>query len=319
MQGSKAPTLTIAIPFHAGKDYLRRAIESVRAQSDPCWKLLVCDDASSEPAIDRLVASYGDERLRYYRNRVNLGMAGNWNRCLDLADTDLVVLLHADDELLGNYCSLMRSAVRKYPTAVGFFCEATIIDECSAECFSFPDAFKKVLIPKSAGAIILKGNRALTSLLRGNFIFCPTVCYRKSLLKRKRFRTDWKQVQDLELFTRLLLDGETLVGFREPAYAYRRHAGNATAEQTASLLRFEEEGRLYDRLARIAASRRWGRAAVTARQKMIVKLNLAYCTLMDGCRGNWRMAARKLAFLWQLISGETGLPPRAAGHLPLDA
>jgi glycosyltransferase involved in cell wall biosynthesis len=313
---SNAPWLTIAIPFYAGKDYLRRAIESVRSQSDPCWGLLVCDDASPENNIDRLVRSYGDERLRYHRNRANLGMAANWNRCLDLAETELVVLLHADDELRSNYCALMRSAALDYPGAVGFFCGTTIIDEFGAERFSFPDAFKKVLIPKSSGDLVLRGRRALSSLLRGNYIFCPTVCYRKSLLGRKRFRTSWRQVQDLDLFAHLLLDGHTLVGLREAAYAYRRHGSNATTQHTANLLRFDEERRLYDGLERIARLRRWRSTAAVARKKTIVKLNLAYCSLVDGCQGNWGMAAQKIAFLWQMISGELDLPRRRPRQLP---
>lgn len=317
IQTVTAPPLTVAIPFFAGKDYLRPAIESVRAQSDASWRLLVCDDAGPETNVDRLVFSYGDPRLRYFRNRANLGMAANWNRCLELADTDLVVLLHADDELLENYVALMRSAAVAYPQAVGIFCGAAIIDEYGARRFSFPDAFKRTLLPKSSGDLVLRGKRALMSLLRGNYIFCPTVCYRKSVLGRARFRADWRQVQDLELFTRLLLEDQTLVGLREVAYAYRRHAGNATTQHTASLLRFEEERRLYDRLGRIARLRRWRGAAALAQQKTIIKLNLAYCTLMDACRGDWTPAAQKAAYLWELLRGAAEPSLRLASRTPL--
>src|SRR5689334_13554042 len=104
--GSEA-LLTIAIPFHSGRDYLRQAIDSVLGQTCPNWELLICDDHSREPDIDTLIASYADARFRYVRNSSKLGMAGNWNRCLDLARTDLVTLLHADDELRENYCALM--------------------------------------------------------------------------------------------------------------------------------------------------------------------------------------------------------------------
>lgn len=300
------PAITVAIPFYAGKEYLRRAIDSVRAQADPAWELVVCDDAGPEAGIDRLVASYGDLRLRYHRNPSNLGMAGNWNQCLDLAQTDLVVLLHADDELLDGYVALMRRAAAAHPKAVAYFCEARIIDERGVSRFSFPDAFKALLIPKSRGPLVLRGREALAMLLRGNFIFCPTVCYRCSQLGARRFRPEWHQVQDLELFSRLLLEGETLVGLRQEQYAYRRHSDNATARHTASLLRFEEEQRLYEELERAGTERRWMAAARVARRKTILKLNLAYCTLADCWQGRWDLARRKAALLWQMAGGNVG-------------
>ena len=56
-------------------------------------------------------------------------------------------------------------------------------------------------------------------------------------------------VLDLDFFTRILLDGGTMVGLPAVAYAYRRHAENATSQYTESLLRFEEESQLHDRVA----------------------------------------------------------------------
>src|SRR4051812_10332837 len=108
-----AEPLTIAIPFYKGHDYLRRAIESVLRQSSPDWRLVVCDDGP-EPGTAELVAGFDDPRIRYEQNARNLGMAGNWNRCLDLATTDLVNLLHNDDELLPNYVAEMLAAGRSY-------------------------------------------------------------------------------------------------------------------------------------------------------------------------------------------------------------
>ena len=95
--------LTFAIPFHRGLDYLRIAVESVLAQREPSWRLLVCDDGGVEAGVEALVASYADERLSYLRNTDEPGIVGNWNRCLDASSTDLVTLLHADDSRHGNH------------------------------------------------------------------------------------------------------------------------------------------------------------------------------------------------------------------------
>ncbi len=305
-----AAHITFAIPFYTGRQYLQKAIDSVRKQTCSNWQLLICDDQGPEPEIEKLVRSYKDSRIGYHRNQHNLGMAGNWNRCLDLAETDLVTLLHADDELLENYAEMMLAAAAKYPRAVAFFCAARIIDEHSRRRSSFPDWVKGFLMPAGRGPLVLEGRGALESLLLGDYIMCPTVCYRRNILGSRRFATRWRMVQDYELFTRLLLEGETLVGLREEAYAYRRHAGNATTAYTESLLRFQEESALYDELERAAAEHGWTRAARRARGKSILKLNLLYCSFRDLGAFRARQAWQKLRLLGRLITGGGGSPNR---------
>ncbi len=296
-----AAHITFAIPFYTGRHYLHKAIDSVRKQTCPHWRLLICDDQSPEPGIVEVIESFHEPRISYQRNEHNLGMAGNWNRCLDLAETDLVTLLHADDELLENYTEMMLIAAAKYPRAVAFFCPARIIDEQGRRRFSFPDWVKRFLMPAGRRPVVLEGRGALESLLLGDYIMCPTVCYRKNILGSRRFATRWRMVQDYELFTRLLLEGETLVGLPDAAYAYRRHAGSATTAYTESLLRFQEESALYDELGRAAADRGWTRAARRARGKSILKLNLLYCSVRDLAAFRARQTWQKLRLLGRLI------------------
>src|SRR5262249_34364804 len=152
-------------------------------------------------------------------NDANLGMVGNWNRCLDLAETDLVTLLHADDELRPDYTDVMLQAAQAHPEAAAFFCQADIIDERGRCRFSFPDWFKRRLVPNRHGTVILRGEPALRALLRGNFIMCPTLCYRKCIVGNRRFIGAWRFAQDMYLTTQLLMEGETLIGLPQVAYA----------------------------------------------------------------------------------------------------
>ena len=85
------------------------------------------------------------------------------------------------------------------------------------------------------------------------------------------------------------------------AYAYRRHAHNATVGHTDSLLRFKEEAALYDHLSRAAAIRRWTRAGRIAARKSIIKLNLLYCAVTDSFRLHPIQAWKKGAFLCKLF------------------
>jgi glycosyltransferase involved in cell wall biosynthesis len=311
MSDSAIDPLTIAIPFYQGHAYLRAAIASVLRQTSPNWKLVVCDDGP-EAGTAELVAFFTDPRIRYLRNERNLGMAGNWNRCLEVAETDLVNLLHNDDELLPNYVELMLRAGRDYPGAAAFFCRAKVINAHGRETFSFVDFVKRFLVSRASGPLVLRGREAVARLMRGNFIMCPTVCYRKSRIPADPFRPEWRMVLDLDFFTRLLLDGEYLVGLPETALAYRRHMENATEAYTASLLRFEEESRLHDQIAAAARDQGWPEVARTAARKWVIKLNLLFRLTEDLARLRLGAFVRKVGFLRRLCLDPAG-PARPPG------
>jgi glycosyltransferase involved in cell wall biosynthesis len=300
--------ITLAIPYYRGREHLRQAIRSVLAQDEPEWLLSVRDDGERDEArtvIDELGLS-DDPRVDCVANPANLGMVANWNACLDAVGTPLVTLLHADDALEPSYVKTMRALAREHPEPTAFFCEARIIDAHGTPRFSFADWVKRFYLPAEArrgDVFALRGEAALVSVMAGNFIMCPTLCFRLDALAGRRFDARHRQVQDLELTSRLLMDGDTLVGTRQTAYAYRRHAEGATARQSESLLRFHEELALFDRVAARADSLGWRRAARVARRKTIVRLHLGYRVLGDAARLQLGRAAR------ELMLAASGKPP----------
>ncbi len=168
--------LTLAIPYYSGKHLLARAIESVLKQTYGDWNVVVCDDSLVDEGVGELVGGYGDKRIRYVRNPANLGLAGNWNKCLSEATTDLVTILHADDELLPEYCDLMLATVRAFPQAVGWYCQAIIIDERGRKTFSMPDLAKRMVRPKTRGVLELNGPDGVAALCCGAISFLVRQC-----------------------------------------------------------------------------------------------------------------------------------------------
>jgi glycosyltransferase involved in cell wall biosynthesis len=275
------PSVTFAIPFYTGITYLARALRSIVAQDDASWQAVVCDDGP-EQGVEAIVRSFGDGRVRYLRNPKNIGMAGNFNRCIDVAETELVTVLHGDDELMPNYCGTMRAAAGRHPTAAALFCRAQIIDEQGTPRFSLTDVVKDVLInPAPDKELVLSGESGVRTLLKGNFIMAPTLCFRKSVLGARRFPEGFKFIMDLELTTRILLDGDTLVGIPDRCYRYRRHEENATSKYTRTQLRFREESEYYDRMKAVVAERGWDECVKLATSKRIIKLNVTYRALKN--------------------------------------
>ncbi len=281
--------VTIAIPYYSNPEYLRAAIESVFAQSDPHWRLVVVDDGADGSGRN-VVHTYTDERVKYLRNPRTLGMAGNWNRCLDSAETDLVTLFHADDVLKADYVRDLRVVAGQHPKAAASFCVAEPVGADGQRLFSVGDFVKEQLRPRGNGVIQLEGRPGIEALARGNFLYCPTACYRRSILGQRRFSARWRFVLDLEFFTQLLFSGDALLLLPQVLYGYRRHSASSTSQFTNDAQKFREEALFFDELAESATVRGWHRAARRARHRWIHKLNLLYCLFAD-LRHGWLTAA----------------------------
>jgi glycosyltransferase involved in cell wall biosynthesis len=263
----------------------------VRAQDSSEWQAVVCDDGPDDEDVAGLVASLGDSRIRYVRNPGDAGIARSWNQCLAQAGTELVTLLHADDRLLPGYVRLMLGLARRHPDAAALCCEASIMGDDGRPRFSFPDAIKRFYVPRGPDPLILRGEVALRALMAGNFIMCPTLCYRMRVLADRRFEERWRQVLDLQLTTRLLLEDQSIVYARTTAFAYRRHAQGTTQLQSESRVRFDEEWDLFREVAEQAEARGWARAAQTARRATILRLHMGYRALRALLVGDLRGAS----------------------------
>ena len=278
--------ITFAIPFFRGLGFLKEAMASVKGQNSPLWTCVILDD-STDPAetagAAALAAEFG---FKIRRNPGNLGMALNWNQALALEGAELVTLLHSDDRLEPDYTGKVLESAARHPGATAFFCRTRIIGESGKGVFSFPDFYKGFLLPGiEHGEIRLAGPASIAKLVPGNFIFCPTLCYRPALLGALRFDPALKMVLDLDLIFRMLLRGDTLIGlYEKPLYQYRRHRENATVLMTRSLIRFEEEVALYRSIAQKLEDRGETSIANEARKLSVIRKNLWFQMMLSIAR-----------------------------------
>ena len=266
--------ICVAVPYYSNLEYLGVALRSLVSQTDAQWTAIVVDDAAPEPGADAVVAALGDVRIRYVRNERNLGISGNFNRCLELAgvDADVAVVFHADDVLDPDYVATMRRAHLDFPTATCAAPQVTVIDHLGVPTRTIADSVKLLLWPRRLPAT-LTGDRGLARLMRGLFFYCPSVSYRVALLPELRFDGRWRQVMDLDLYARMVLDGGSIVLVPGRTYRYRRHDGTMTAQNSRSLVRLDEEVAVSREIAAAARSMGWTRSARSAQVRLTVRLN----------------------------------------------
>ncbi len=104
------PRVTVAIPTYNRADKtlpatLRSAIDQRYANLD----IVVSDNCSSDDT-EAVVRGHGG-RIRYVRQAENLGLNGNLNACVDLAEGDYVLVLHDDDLIDPDFVASCMDAV----------------------------------------------------------------------------------------------------------------------------------------------------------------------------------------------------------------
>jgi glycosyltransferase involved in cell wall biosynthesis len=88
-------TVSVIIPTHNRKKYLKTAIESVLEQSYPIHEIIVVDD-SSEYDITSFLDDY-NEKIILIRNDKQMGCAATYNKGIKASSGDFVTILNDDD------------------------------------------------------------------------------------------------------------------------------------------------------------------------------------------------------------------------------
>ena len=95
------PQVAIVVPTCRRPDLLRRALDSVRIQSEGRFECLVVnDDPGDREAVDAVVAAIGDPRMRVAHNAENRGANHCRNRGIMETSAPVVAFLDDDDEWL---------------------------------------------------------------------------------------------------------------------------------------------------------------------------------------------------------------------------
>lgn len=110
---NRAPSTSIIIPAYNRFSFLCEAIDSVLAQTDSDYELIVVDDGSTD-ATETVATIYG-ERLRYVRQE-NRGVSAARNRGIAEARGDLIAFLDSDDLWCPEKLAVQKAVMEKDPS-----------------------------------------------------------------------------------------------------------------------------------------------------------------------------------------------------------
>lgn len=90
------PFVSICVPVFNGEIYLKECLDSCVTQTYNNYEIIICDDGSSDKTIS-IVESYKDSKIKFFKNDKNLGLVGNWNKCIEVSSGDWIKFVFQDD------------------------------------------------------------------------------------------------------------------------------------------------------------------------------------------------------------------------------
>ncbi|HEX5121292.1 MAG TPA: glycosyltransferase family 2 protein [Pseudonocardiaceae bacterium] len=267
-------TFDIMLPYYGNVSLMQEAARSVLAQDDEDWRLTVVDDCYPDDAATRWFAGIHDDRVTYQRNEHNLGINRNFQKCVELAKHDHLVIIGADDLMLPHYLRTVRSVLSDHPDVEIVQPGVQIVNAAGHPTRSLVDETKqRVYRPRVTGTTVLSGERLAVSLLRGNWLYFPALCWQTKAIQSIGFRTGLDIIQDLALVIDLAQQGGSLAVADEVCFQYRRHPGSVSSMAAAEASRFVEERNYFLDVEERMRAHGWDRAARVAHRHLSSRLH----------------------------------------------
>ncbi len=302
------PKVSVCIPSYNHARYIGSCIESVLSQTFNDFELVIVDNCS-EDDTEEVVRNYSDPRIRFSRNERNLGLVRNWNRCLDLARGEYVVILPADDLLLPRMLERSVPELDAY-SGLGFtYSSHYLIDE-HGQILTTRRQWEEDRV--MTGLDMIRNTLSEVGFARA----CSVVMRREPCMKLGGFDNTYEFVLDWQLFARLarLYD---VAYIAEPLACFRyEHPRGVTARKYLRNPRLatSEEFRLLDEILRNApATPEWHQARQLASRRSIDRhIAMTYRLLRNGETARFRseliyavtkertlpLRRRKIVLLW---------------------
>lgn len=204
------PLVSIIIPVFNGKEFIGRAVESVKSQSVSDYELIVIDDGSTDGTFAEAEKATAGIPLCIIRQTANMGVSAARNYGMDLASGKYLAFLDADDIWHPHKLEKQLRIVEHQP-GIGLICSSRKNDDQAATTGKFPTD--------------RRGNFSSLLVRKGNFVTTSTVLVRRDILTTfgLRFDTGLKIGEDWHLWIRLSRHTDFFF-LAEPLIVYRSSA-----------------------------------------------------------------------------------------------
>ena len=213
----ETPNVSVIVPVYNAGNYLEQCIDSVLCQTYSDFEILLVDDGSTDGSGE-ICDRYGrqDRRVRVF-HKPNGGSSAARNLALSEARGSYIIFLDSDDYWYVDDCleTLLNVALRENADIVRG--EYKAVDESGIDLFEREFSKKK----KELSYKTISAAEFLMDIMRGEY-FLPLSLIRIKLMKTTKFDESLIYLEDMDLYSRLLMQTVTCVFIPCRFYAYRK-------------------------------------------------------------------------------------------------
>jgi glycosyltransferase involved in cell wall biosynthesis len=229
--------IEVVIPAYNAGHFLREALASVAAQTEPPDLVTVVDDASSDDTVavaHACAREFGDRiAIRVLANAGPKGPSAARNTAIRQSAADWIALLDADDVLApGHHATLRRTAAAAADVVLGFGDSTVFCDDRTLVPSFLAVSGVAALAAVALAPSCWTADEGMFAALVRNGVFGTSACLfrRTAALKAGLFDETMRQCEDTDLFLRLALAGR--FAFAREVVAHKRvHGDNLSHER----------------------------------------------------------------------------------------
>ncbi len=222
--------ISVCIPAYNRPNYLRSAIQSVLLQTFRDFELIVVDDASPQN-LEPVIKEFHDNRIRFFRNKVNVNYVKNWNLCLEQARGEYIKFLLDDDVFKPHLLERQAAVLQQFPS-VGFVgCRYDVID-ADGKPHNAPETQKEqyrlfLRDTQEPGTVFIR-----EYLLGKRAVGLPTsIMFRRALMRTSGFNPEVDFAADIDMWMDLALRSDFYY-IDEELCSVRFHSGTVSQSVT---------------------------------------------------------------------------------------
>lgn len=226
------PKLSIVIPaYKTPEKYLREMLDSILHQTYGNWEVCVVNGSPKGEGrtVEKVMRQYEekDGRFHYKNLGENLGISGNTNAAIEMADGDFIVLADHDDTLPEHALFEVAAAINDHPRCDVIYSDEDKLDMDGGALFD--PHFKPDFNPD-----------LLTSV---NYI-CHLFVVKRELLERVGgFRHEYDGAQDYDFIFRCTEAATEIRHIPKVLYHWRCHQDSTASNPESKLYAFEAGSR----------------------------------------------------------------------------
>ena len=214
------PKVSVIIPTYNQSNFIKKSVESALAQNYVNFEVIISDDCSTDSTELVLVDLLYNEKVKYFRNKKNLGRVGNYKHALEkYATGDWVVNLDGDDYFCDNnfLSEVIDIVVRQTAERIAFVQGGQYISKNGLLILDNPAISSEILL--------MDGKEYFYNFRKFNhFSHLSTVFNRKKAVEIDFYRLDISS-SDIESFLRLALHGQVIL-IKKPYGVWQHHQTN---------------------------------------------------------------------------------------------